>query len=58
MAKYSKAFVALAGFAGVFAAVAADGNISASDAGALVVAALAAVGVYQAKNAPPDAPPA
>ncbi len=50
VANIRKAIVAVSGFAGVVAAVTADGIVDASDAAALIVAAATAVGVYFVPN--------
>lgn len=53
MKLYTKFFVALAGFAATFAAVAADGNIDSDDGSKLLISAATAIGVFALPNKRP-----
>lgn len=50
MRSYTKFWVALAGFAATFAAVAADGSIDGADGSKLLIAAATAIGVFSFAN--------
>lgn len=50
MSKYNKALVAIGGFLGVVSAALSDGSVSVSEGTGILIALVAAYGVYRAPN--------